>query len=650
MNDSVHASLDTKTGSAGATDPRLAVHRAWSTFCKLARDEQRTDLIDTLEPTMRRFDLGLFRLVVMGEIKKGKSSFLNSLLGEPDLLPTASDVATSTVYKLIYGPTRRFKVFLLPDVDTGEARPPTEIGAQQLDEFGTEQGNPLNKKRVDFIGVELPNALLKEGLVLVDTPGVGGLYKAHREITWRYAPHADAVCFVLDSVEAVISQDEVLFLRELMSKATKRVFFVQTKTDQADTEQWQAWCERNKAVLHEKLGIPADRLYYFPVSSLLKSKADQRCDVHRLAESGFPAVLAFLRSNLMQNKTWELARDVAKQLSVASGPLLQGVREQVRISQQESKVALDDVRREYVDATQFFERWEKTTLIEETRRFSDRFADVRRLTRERLRETLDASGPLVTEAINALRSLDLGAKQVEEKVREIQQATAALAFQRSGEIQRQFNQEVSTLINDTSRAMAAGFEPSASTDVAACTQGEQGVQDVAIVDTLHLRSSAFEDLRSGLYGGLAGSTMAYIAIGGLSLVFPPAAALAWVAPFVGGAIGGWLGAQEHASRKHDEALGKLQNVLRELMMKCQHRAVSQFDEIAVSYERHARDSFQAAAAQSRVNLKQRLHEVEQAASRTKEENQAHAGRLSGKIKEIEGLQSVLQGLVKREVH
>lgn len=63
--------------------------------------------------TLRRMNLGLFRLVVMGEIKKGKSSFINALIGEADLLPTSSDVATSAVFKVIHGPSRKYKVFFL---------------------------------------------------------------------------------------------------------------------------------------------------------------------------------------------------------------------------------------------------------------------------------------------------------------------------------------------------------------------------------------------------------------------------------------------------------------------------------------------------------------------------------------------------------
>src|ERR1700677_576829 len=148
-----------KTG----VDYHSLIQTAWAKFRGLAEAESRNDLISDLMPVMERFDLGIFRLVVMGEIKKGKSSFINALLGESDLLPTASDVATSTVFKIIYGPERRFKVFFLPDVDTDRRPEPKEIPASDLRNYGTEDGNKGNKKRVDFVGVELPHPLLKDG-------------------------------------------------------------------------------------------------------------------------------------------------------------------------------------------------------------------------------------------------------------------------------------------------------------------------------------------------------------------------------------------------------------------------------------------------------------------------------------------------------
>ena len=80
-------------------DKDLATHlkTAWADLNALALQLKQSDLLQPLKLDLERFELGLFRLVVMGEIKKGKSSFINALLGEPNLLPTSDDIATSTV-------------------------------------------------------------------------------------------------------------------------------------------------------------------------------------------------------------------------------------------------------------------------------------------------------------------------------------------------------------------------------------------------------------------------------------------------------------------------------------------------------------------------------------------------------------------------
>ena len=169
-------------------------------FLAALPENERAEIGARVEPSIERLSLGLFRLVVMGEIKKGKSSLINALLGEPDLLPTASDIATSTVYKILYGPEPACTVFFEADPEKPDEPGRTlTIDRAQLPEYGTEDGNPNNAKCVDFIGLELPHPLLREGLVIIDTPGVGGLFRAHRDIAYRYVPLADAVFFVLDS-------------------------------------------------------------------------------------------------------------------------------------------------------------------------------------------------------------------------------------------------------------------------------------------------------------------------------------------------------------------------------------------------------------------------------------------------------------------
>jgi len=255
---------------------------------------------------------GIFNLVVMGEIKKGKSSFINALLKVEKLLPTDVDIATSTVFKILWGPKFKVEVFFLPDMDVNSFPiAPREIEMDEIVNYGTESGNPGNRKRVDYISIAIPNDILKTGLVVVDTPGVGGLYRKHRDIAWRFAPNADAVFFVLDSSEAPISKDEIEFLRELKEKITQEIHFVQTKTDAVSEEQWKSWERRNKQILAESLGFNFSQTTYIPISSTLKQNFDATGKMIYLRDSGFSDVEIFLRDKLVAEKDLRLCEGVA---------------------------------------------------------------------------------------------------------------------------------------------------------------------------------------------------------------------------------------------------------------------------------------------------------------------------------------------------
>ncbi|MBI4639790.1 MAG: dynamin family protein [Candidatus Tectomicrobia bacterium] len=84
-----------------------------STLLHLASLQQeltgKTD--DQLRSYAQNVSLGLFRLVVMGEIKKGKSAFINALLRSENLVPVHSDVATSTIYKIRFGKEVTYTVY-----------------------------------------------------------------------------------------------------------------------------------------------------------------------------------------------------------------------------------------------------------------------------------------------------------------------------------------------------------------------------------------------------------------------------------------------------------------------------------------------------------------------------------------------------------
>ena len=245
---------------------------------------------------------GIFRLVVMGEIKKGKSSLINALLGVRDLVPVSSNVATSTIFKIRYGSQQGYKVHFLKE----SGKEAGSINAHDLDRFGTEDGNPGNREEVDFIEVICPSPLLKSGIVIIDTPGLGGLFKAHKQVTFRYVQRADAVSFVTDSVESPIGKLEDEYLRGIRAM-TPYIYFVQTKACSVDTEARLARKRNNRSILSGILEQPEKEIPYFMVDSGLKFETEETRDAEDMKDSGYPQLIAFIKNVLQADRKTMLA-------------------------------------------------------------------------------------------------------------------------------------------------------------------------------------------------------------------------------------------------------------------------------------------------------------------------------------------------------
>ncbi len=266
---------------------------------------------------LQQWGRGDFTLVVMGEVKKGKSSFINALLRIENLLPVSSDVATSTIYRVVYAPERRYTVHFLPS--SGKA--PLTLESADVATYGTEKGNPRNQLDVDYIEVGCPSDFLASGTVIIDTPGLGGLYGRHRQITWDYVPKADAVFFVTDSVESPLGKLELDYLEEIRG-ITPHLYFVQTKCAAVDREAREARKENNLDILARSLSLPRDEIVYFLLDCTLMTLYLQDGDEEDLEASGYATLLDYIDQVLRRDKVNLLA-----QLSIQyCAPTLQNLR------------------------------------------------------------------------------------------------------------------------------------------------------------------------------------------------------------------------------------------------------------------------------------------------------------------------------------
>ncbi|MDN5750702.1 MAG: dynamin family protein [Pseudonocardia sp.] len=261
-----------------STDPVEAVDLALTAIARYGRP----DLDERLRHARTRVLDGRTRVLVVGEFKQGKSMLVNGLVGAP-VCPTFDDIATAV--PTVVRHAEKVTITLVRDTER------VEIPADELADHVCEQGNPGNRAGWSHVEVGVPRPILDGGLEIVDTPGVGGLQSVHGAATMSALPSADAVLLVSDTSQEYTAP-EMEFLRHAAS-VCPTVACVLTKNDLYP--EWERIVELNRGHL-AAAGVSAE---IFPVSSTLRWHAVLHSDTDANTESGFPALVGYLRRRVL---------------------------------------------------------------------------------------------------------------------------------------------------------------------------------------------------------------------------------------------------------------------------------------------------------------------------------------------------------------
>lgn len=194
---------------------------------------------------------------VIGQFKRGKTSFINGVL-EAAVLPVGIIPVTSVATKISYGEELAEVHF-----KTGESQ---MVALEQLVGYIAEQQNPNNQKGVSFVNLFLPDDFLKDGITLVDTPGVGSIHQNNTDEAYAFMKDSDAIIFML-SVDSPINEIEREFLVEARNYAAK-FYFAINKIDTispADLEAYLGYCHD---ILCEIMAV--DTIELFTISAKTK--------------------------------------------------------------------------------------------------------------------------------------------------------------------------------------------------------------------------------------------------------------------------------------------------------------------------------------------------------------------------------------------
>ena len=193
-----------------------------------------------------------FMFVVVGEVKAGKSSFINALLDTgTEICKAAPSPMTDVIQQIVYGEKSEEIVI-----------------------------NEFLKKRTE------PIDILKE-VAIVDTPGTNTIVKNHQEITERFIPVSDLVVFVFEAKNPY-RQSAWDFFEFIHGEWRKKIIFILQQKDLLSDEDLKVNIEGLRKFATEK-GVTEPIIFAVSAKAELDGNYDQ---------SNFSAVRDYIKTHV----------------------------------------------------------------------------------------------------------------------------------------------------------------------------------------------------------------------------------------------------------------------------------------------------------------------------------------------------------------
>lgn len=253
------------------------------------------------------------QIAVLGQFKRGKSTFVNALLGAA-LLPTGVLPLTAVPTFISWGERPSIRIHFANGRET-EQLPASDANAvcDALFRLVTEEANPKNQLGVEKVELFYPAPVLRGGICLIDTPGIGSTLAHNTEAALRVLPECDASLFIL-SADPPITEAELDYLRRA-KPWIGRTFFILNKIDYLAAGEMAAVADFLRKVLVTELFLKSGA-EVLAVSSRLGLEAMQQGDDTAWKQSGMAEVERQFQTYLMDDQE-PLLRDAIRRKTCA---------------------------------------------------------------------------------------------------------------------------------------------------------------------------------------------------------------------------------------------------------------------------------------------------------------------------------------------
>lgn len=274
----------------------------------------------TLQQLRQKISSDTFKIMVMGNFKNGKSTFINALLGQ-EILPAYAVPTTAIINEIKYGEKPKAVLHFLnplpekmydgiPEKALTHMRrfkmkdvPPIEMPVDEIEDFvvipmGMEHKEAIKQSPFEKVELFWPLDLLKDGVEIVDSPGLNE-NPVRTQVTMEYLSKADAIIFVFSAL-AMGSAGEIAYIDDTLRKngfGEQSLFCVVNRFDQLTSEREQ---QRLRKFSDNLLAPYTKHIYY--TSAYKGLMGQMQSNPAMLEESKIPAVETALADYLANER------------------------------------------------------------------------------------------------------------------------------------------------------------------------------------------------------------------------------------------------------------------------------------------------------------------------------------------------------------
>ncbi len=337
---------------------------------------------------------GVFRLLVLGDMKRGKSTFLNALMGE-NLLPSDVNPCTALLTILRYGPEKQVHIHFRDEI------PPQTIDFQTFKAQYTiapEEAKQLASRQEDAFPhvshaiVTYPLPLLAKGVEIVDSPGLNDT-EARNELSLGYINNCHAILFVMRATQPC-TLAERRYLENYIEGRGLSIFFLINAWDQVqeslidpdDPDELAAATTKLHKVFRSNLqtycqidGADWYEERVFPISALQALRRRVKDPDASLEGTGLPEFMGALNTFLTQERAvaeLRQARTLARQTHLRFADALERRLPLLSADIEDLKARIASVEPEFTELTQIRDRFKdeiRTLRDQKARAIADSF-------------------------------------------------------------------------------------------------------------------------------------------------------------------------------------------------------------------------------------------------------------------------------------